>query len=97
MIQSIWQVESINSFQQELILPKGVVEIIFNFSDCPPISANLGSRQYYLPNCFINGVNKATIQLDITAHQLFFGVTFQPLAIKKNIWNTRRGIFRPAC
>jgi AraC-like DNA-binding protein len=43
-----------------------------------------------LPNCFINGFNKSPIQLQLPKQQIFFGVLFQPLAIKK--------IFKsPAC
>jgi AraC-like DNA-binding protein len=64
-------------------MPKGIVEIIFNFSDGSPILAQIDSRQYHLPNCFINGFNTSPIQLQLPEQQVFFGVLFQPLAIKK--------------
>jgi AraC-like DNA-binding protein len=83
VIHSIWQVEHFTSFQKEQIIPKGIVEIIFNFSDSSFIPAQLGSKQYHLTNCFINGFNTAPIGLQLPKQQVFFGVRFQPLAIKK--------------
>ncbi|MGZ8524431.1 MAG: helix-turn-helix domain-containing protein [Chitinophagaceae bacterium] len=90
VIHSIWQVEGFTAFHEEHILPKGIVEIIFNFSDGIPILANVGDKQFHLSNCFINGFNTAPVQLRLPEQQKFFGVQFHPLAVKK--------IFRiPAC
>ena len=61
MIQSIWQVDCYPSFYTEYIVPKGIVEVIFNFSDDAAIGAQLGNKQYQLGNCFINGFNRADI------------------------------------
>ena len=83
VIAAIWQVDQFSSFDQEHIIPKGIVEIIFNFSDSSPIVVQLASTQYHLPNCFINGFNTTPIQLQLPEKQVFFGVVFQPLAIKK--------------
>ena len=92
IIHSIWQVEGSPSFQKELIIPKGVVEVIFNFSGSCPIPSQLGNVQYHLPNCFINGFNKAPIQTLLPKQQAFFGILFQPLAVKK-IFKTPAGEF----
>lgn len=83
MIQSIWQVDCFPSFHTEYIVPKGIVEIIFNFSNGSAIDAQLGNKQYHLGNCFINGFNKNPIQLQLPTQQVFFGIIFHPLAIKK--------------
>ena len=83
VVHSIWQIDRLSSFRKEHIIPKGVVEIIFNFSDSSPISAHLGDKQYHLPNCFISGFNTAPIRLQLSKKQVFFGVTLQPLAAKK--------------
>ena len=83
VIHSIWQVEGFTPFHTEHILPKGIVEIIFNFSDGSPILAHVGDKQYHLSNCFINGFNTAPVQLRLPEQQKFFGVQFQPLAVKK--------------
>ena len=90
VIHSIWQVDHFSSFDKEFIIPKGITEIIFNFSSSDPIVAQLNSTNYHLPNCFINGFNTKPIQLKLPKQHVFFGVLFQPLAIKK--------IFKsPAC
>ena len=83
VIHAIWQVDHHTSFNTEYIIPKGVVEIIFNFSDSSPILTRPDGTKYHLPNCFINGFNKNPIELQLPKQQVFFGVLFQPLAIKK--------------
>jgi AraC-like DNA-binding protein len=83
IIHSIWEVEGLTPFCKECIIPKGIIEIIFNFSNSLVIPAQLGNRQYHLPGCFINGFNTAPIQIQLPKQQHFFGVCFQPLAVKK--------------
>jgi AraC-like DNA-binding protein len=85
VVHSVWQIDRLSPFRKEHIIPKGVVEIIFNFSDSTPISAHLGNKQYHLPNCFISGFNTAPIRLQLSKKQVFFGVTLQPLAARKII------------
>ena len=72
-----------SSFQNEHILPKGIVELIFNFSDGSPIAAQVGTKQYHLTRCFINGFNTEPVQIQLPEQQKFFGVQLQPLAVKK--------------
>ncbi len=83
VIHSIWQVERLTSFQTEQILPKGIVEIIFNLGDESPLVAQVAGKEYSLTKCFINGFNTAPVQLQLPKNQVFFGVVFQPMAIKK--------------
>lgn len=83
MLHAFWQTERRTTFQQELILPKGVVELIFNFSADPAPDARVGDRQYHISGCFINGFNTAPILLRLPERQTFFGVQFKPLAVKK--------------
>jgi AraC-like DNA-binding protein len=82
-VHSIWQVEGKPQFHKELILPKGIVEIIFNFSDRNPFVAQIAANRYYLPGCFINGFNTKPIALTLPENQSFFGVRLQPLAVKQ--------------
>ena len=90
IIHSIWEVERSVPFNKELIIPKGIIEIIFNFSSSGNIPAEVNRTKYHLPRCFINGFNTAPIILELPAHQHFLGIRFQPLAVKK--------IFKvPAC
>jgi len=68
---------------KELIIPKGVVEIIFNLNDQSPILSQIGNREYCVSDCFINGFNTVPIRLQPPEQQVFFGVQFQPLAVKE--------------
>jgi AraC-like DNA-binding protein len=79
---SFWQTKRETGFQTEIIIPKGIVEIIFNLSDHNNINAQFGNRQYQLPLCFINGINTHPVQLRLPQHQFFFGIRFHPTAIK---------------
>lgn len=79
----MWQVDGLTSFCKECIIPKGIVEVIFNFSDNPAIPAQLSNKEYQLPYCFINGSNTAPVSLQLPKQQNFFGIRFQPLAVKK--------------
>lgn len=80
-IRFIWQVSGLIPFLNETILPKGVVEIIFNFSE-QPVDAQIGCRQFQLKKCFINGYNTCPIQLQLPRQHVFFGVQFHPSAIR---------------
>jgi AraC-like DNA-binding protein len=83
MVHSFWEVNRLNLFEKEFIIPKGVIEIIFNFSDPVPIPVLLNEKLHRLPRCFINGINTAPISLQLPKHQFFFGIRLQPLAVKK--------------
>jgi AraC-like DNA-binding protein len=82
-IRSVWQTDGFTPFHIEHIIPKGIVEIIFNFSDGSPILAQVGNRQYHLSKCFINGFNRVPLQLQLPVRQTFLGIRLQPLAVKK--------------
>ncbi len=92
IIHSIWQIDHLTVFHQENIIPKGVVEIIFNFGDRKPIVAGIRNRQFHLSKCFINGFNTAPIHIQLPKQQIFFGILFQPLAVRK-ILRTPAGEF----
>lgn len=83
MIQSIWQIDRITFSLREQIIPKGVVEIIYNFSEGSHISATVGNKKYELGNCFVNGFNRLPLHLDLPTRQIFLGIRLQPLAAKK--------------
>ena len=92
LIQSIWQVQHTTNLETEYIIPKGAVEIIFNFSEDGPVTARLMHTEYHLPRCFINGFNTGPIHIQLSKQQFFFGVVFQPLVIKK-IFRHPAGLF----
>lgn len=82
MVHSFWQTERNTNFKTETIIPQGVVEIIFNFTDDEKIEAQLGNNNYKLAKCFINGFNTFPVNLYLPQKQKFFGVRFHPVAIK---------------
>ena len=82
-IQAFWQMERGTPFHREIIVPKGVVEIIFNLNDHSPILSQIGGNEYSVPDSFINGFNTRPIQLQPPERQAFFGVQFQPLTVKE--------------
>src|SRR4051812_29479784 len=81
IVHSFWQTERITNFQIETILPKGVVEIIFNFSG-NVVGAKLNNTDYGIDKCIINGFNTARIHVNLPEVQKFFGVRFHPVAVK---------------
>lgn len=92
IVHSFWQTDRSSPFHTELIVPKGIVEVIFNFTEQHPIKAQLSHKQYHLPNCFINGFNTNPIRLSLPKRQCFFGVRFHPTAVK-TIFNVPAGEF----
>jgi len=82
-MHAVWQTGGMTPFRKEHIIPKGIVEIIFNFSEGSPMQARVGDRAYQLSNCFINGFNRVPVQLQLPERQLFLGLQLQPLAVKK--------------
>ena len=82
IIQAIWQIAHTPLFSTEYIIPKGVIEVIFNFSDSA-IPTEIGYKNYDLPSCFINGFNTLPINIHLPENQVFFGVIFQPVAVTK--------------
>lgn len=83
VISAIWQVNGPTPFRNETIIPKGVIEVIFNFSENVPIQATLANKQFNIPNCFINGFNTSVIHKQLPAQQVNLGIQFHPAAIKK--------------
>jgi AraC-like DNA-binding protein len=83
VIHSVWQTGGFTPFQNEHIIPNGIIEFIFNFSDGSPMLAQMGDRQFHLSNCFVNGFNTVPVQLHLPERQVFFGIQFQPMAVKK--------------
>ncbi|HLA58286.1 MAG TPA: helix-turn-helix transcriptional regulator [Puia sp.] len=82
-IHSVWQTAGLTTFHNEQIIPKGIVEVIFNFSHSTPILAQVGDKQFRLSNCFINGFNRVPLQLQLPERLMFLGIRLQPLAVKK--------------
>lgn len=96
-VHLFWQVDrKIADLQKEIIIPKGVSEVIFNFSDTPDLYANLHKQVFQIPKCFINGYHRHPIHIQHADRQTFFGVVFSPLTIK-NVFGIPAGEFANCC
>ena len=82
VIRSIWQIDHNTLYHEETIIPKGVVEIIFNLDENALIASQIDQTVSQLPKCFINGFNTVPIQLRLPKRHFFFGVQFHPIAIR---------------
>ncbi len=82
LIFAIWQVRGNPAYKKETIMPKGVVDIIFNFSESSIIEARIDNLQIKLPKCFINGYNTEPIVMYIPGYQYFFGIRLNPVIIQ---------------
>lgn len=79
-VTGIWEVSG-NSGINETILPKGIVEMIFNLGD--PMQGQLpGQAAFHAPLCFIQGVNTGTIEVAYNGSQHLFGIRLQPAMVK---------------
>lgn len=77
----IWELEGSRN-SNELILPSGVVELIFNLSE--PISAILPSRKILTqaPDCFAQGIHTKVLRVSYSNQQHLFGLRLKPHAVK---------------
>ena len=80
-VTSIWET-SASGISEELILPQGVVEIVFNLSD--PMNGILphSNASVKAPEFFIQGWNTHVVQVQYSGHQHLFGIRLQPYMVK---------------
>lgn len=82
-IHCFWAIDKESRFHNELIIPKGVIEIVFNFSITEPINVKFGTGALKLPGCFVNGFNTIPVHITLPKYHSFFGVQLQPMAVRK--------------
>lgn len=82
-IRSIWWFAEYDlSLRKETILPKGTVEIIFNFSDEIIYNNSSFNVSKKLPPVFINGLNFKPFELTKSGRQDFLGIQCTPIGLK---------------
>ncbi len=83
LFKSIWRAERTpTATEEEIILPKGTAEIIFNLTQrtfCYKETENKGG---YLPSCFINGLNTSPWHLVRRESQTFLGIQLHVSALR---------------
>ena len=80
-ITGIWETAT-PGVSQEIILPQGVVEMVFNLSD--PIRGVLPHKATAVgaPDCFLQGWNTHIVDVHYTGQQHLFGIRLQPYMVK---------------
>lgn len=80
-VTMLWEIKGEQNIQ-EIILPQGVVEIVFNFA--ANISGAMPIRQTILhaPHCFIQGIHTHSVHAAYTGQQHLFGIRLQPYQIQ---------------
>jgi AraC-like DNA-binding protein len=81
--KAFWQTQGEPDYQTETILPTGVVELIFSFSDHVSFNVTSQTSSALTPRCFITGMSDTPVQLYMPQKQTFFGVQLRPSAVKK--------------
>lgn len=82
-INSIWRLsENDINERKEIILPKGTVEIIFNFSDTINYFNPSLQVSKNLPSVFINGINFKPFELTKTGRQAFLGIQMNSIGLR---------------
>lgn len=96
-VQYFWQVKRNNIyFRQERIVPKGIIELVFNFLPETTFNGKLYNRIFTIPKCFIQGYHNDTIELTLPESQFLFGVVLQTTA-GRHILRVPAGVFARQC
>lgn len=82
VIEAYWEVQRSNQSKlSEIIIPKGLVEIIFSFQT-EKLFFKFNNNIDSIPRCFIQGVHTQPIQLYLSDSHRFFGVILHPTSVK---------------
>ncbi|MBV6406360.1 MAG: helix-turn-helix transcriptional regulator [Flavobacteriales bacterium] len=96
-VRSFWELERNNTGAiKESIVPKGVVEIIFNFLPGTTIHGRLYDRTYAMPKCFIQGYHTNIIELTLPDDLFLFGVVLH-VGATEHILRVPSGEFARQC
>lgn len=96
-VQIFWQENRDNAnFRQEIIVPKGIVEIVFNFFPEMIFNSKFCEKNFIIPRCFIQGYHNSPIKLDLPDNQFLFGVVLHTAATK-HILQVPAGEFARQC
>ena len=80
-ITAIWETNT-PGISQELILPQGIVEMVFNLSG--PMQGILPNKSEPIiaPDYFLQGLNTHVVQVQYSRRQHLFGIRLQPYMVK---------------
>jgi AraC-like DNA-binding protein len=79
-VTAIWELFGGHTIK-EIILPQGIVEMVFNLGD-PMTGGAPGVHAHPAPRCFIQGVNTTIVEVAYAGQQHLFGIRIHPAMIK---------------
>src|SRR6476620_4411260 len=90
-VAGIWE-SCATGISRELILPQGVVEMVFNLAG--PVQGILPFKDTatQAPACFLQGWNSHVVDVQYSSMQHLFGIRLQPYMVKELL-----GIYPSAC
>ncbi|ULQ57096.1 helix-turn-helix domain-containing protein [Flavihumibacter rivuli] len=80
-VSMIWEVEG-NLNASELILPQGIIEIVFNFAEKIQGIMPGGEIIAQAPRCFIQGIHTHCIQSDYVGKHHLLGIRLHPYSVE---------------
>lgn len=81
-VTMIWEVEGTKD-SSEIILPKGIIEIVFNFADQLNGIMPGGAIVARVPRCFIQGIHTHILHSDYIGQHHLLGIRLQPFSIER--------------
>lgn len=81
-LRHCWQMERTAAARaHETIIPKGLVEVIFNLNDQEPVAARIETRAFELPRCFLSGFHSVPVHTWMPRRHALFGMVLHPTAV----------------
>jgi AraC-like DNA-binding protein len=78
----IWEVRG-HEHLSEQVLPQGVVEIVFNFSEAVHGLLPFTKSRMQAPRCFIQGLNTSVVEASYVGEHHLLGIRLQPHRVKE--------------
>ncbi|MEO8066230.1 MAG: helix-turn-helix transcriptional regulator [Flavobacteriales bacterium] len=84
VVRLFWQTERVHwPYRSEVIVPKGLVEVIFDLSPINGVRAQFLNTTFDLPRVFLTGYNTRSIRVHVPRLHNSFGVVLHPSATKR--------------
>ncbi|TGE21722.1 AraC family transcriptional regulator [Hymenobacter aquaticus] len=81
-LRHCWQMDHQGpALTHETIIPKGLVEVIFNLNEAGPVTARIETETFRLPRCFLSGFHSVPLHTWLPRRHTLFGMVLNPTAV----------------
>ena len=80
-VSMIWQAEGVHQ-ESEAIIPQGVVDIIFNFSEAISGIKPVENSVFHAPRCFLFGMHTRVMHAQYSTRHLLLGIRLHPYQVQ---------------